>query len=194
MSGWLLTRCKSLSLCVFIPFNRHGICRERKYVAIKSLKGYATDLVNRGLIWELAVLRRITSTQPGPTPSYCLQLLDHFTQPGQSGDGDHPCSVTELLGGDVKSLQIQSKEKNKTPLPLPLAKKILLHALRGIAYMHSRGIVHTACSIVDFSPQRILPHWSRLTRLDATPLNIAGSAQYSQLSINRFHYPLCWKP
>ncbi|KAF8067837.1 kinase-like domain-containing protein, partial [Lyophyllum atratum] len=44
------------------------------------------------------------------------------------------------LGGDVKSLQVKVARKG---LPLPLAKRILLHTLRGLAHMHHCNIVHT---------------------------------------------------
>jgi serine/threonine protein kinase len=45
------------------------------------------------------------------------------------------------MGGDVKALQVEVAGKNG--LPLPLAKRILLHTLRGLAHMHHCQIVHT---------------------------------------------------
>lgn len=50
------------------------------------------------------------------------------------------CLVTQLLGGDVKTLH---KAQNGKVFPLPLAKRILLHVLRGIAHAHRSGVVHT---------------------------------------------------
>jgi serine/threonine protein kinase len=94
-------------------------------------------------VWEHYALGRVSSTNLGPTSKHCIKLLAQFTQPGQAEDGEHLCFVTEVLGGDVKSLQLQGQEENRTPLPLPLAKRILLHTLRGLAHLHGRGIVHT---------------------------------------------------
>jgi serine/threonine protein kinase len=45
------------------------------------------------------------------------------------------------MGGDVKALQVEVAGKNG--LPLSLAKRILLHTLRGLAHMHHCQIVHT---------------------------------------------------
>jgi serine/threonine protein kinase len=50
------------------------------------------------------------------------------------------CLVTQLLGGDVKTLY---EARNGKCFPLPLAKRILLHVLRGIAHAHRSGVVHT---------------------------------------------------
>jgi len=92
-------------------------------------------------MWELAALQQLNSRPPilGFASTYCTRLLSHFIHPGKDQDGNHLCLVTEILGGDVKSLQVGMK----SVLPLPLAKRILLHTLRGIAHMHSCDIVHT---------------------------------------------------
>jgi serine/threonine protein kinase len=115
--------------------------REKTYVAIKALKGYATDLVQRNVMWELAALERVASQPPilGFASTHCTQLLSHFLHPGKDQDGDHLCLVTDILGGDVKSFQVGMN----SVLPLPLVKRILLHTLRGIAHMHSCNIIHT---------------------------------------------------
>jgi serine/threonine protein kinase len=62
---------------------------------------------------------------------------------GKGEDGEHLCLVMDVLGGNVKSLINKDKDQNKGPVPLALAKRILLHTLRGLAYIHGRGIVHT---------------------------------------------------
>lgn len=71
------------------------------YVALKVLNGFHTELFERGRIWELEVLQRLSS--PPLTP-HCLQLMSHFTFPGKGTAGQHLCLVTNVLGGDVKSL------------------------------------------------------------------------------------------
>ncbi|GLB43876.1 putative kinase-like protein [Lyophyllum shimeji] len=117
--------------------------KEKRYVAIKALKGYSTDLFKRNVTWELPALQRVASIPPPPgvESTHWPQLLDHFIQPGRDRDGEHLCLVTDVLGGDVKSLQIEVAKKKG--LPLPLAKRILLHTLRGLAHMHHCNIVHT---------------------------------------------------
>ncbi|RDB25924.1 Serine/threonine-protein kinase SRPK [Hypsizygus marmoreus] len=117
--------------------------KENKYVAIKALKGYATNLAKRGITWELPALERIAS-EPPPAEfksTHWPRLLDHFVHPGSGEDGEHLCLVTDVLGGDVEELQV--KVAKKKGLPLPLAKRILLHTLRGLFHLHSCSIVHT---------------------------------------------------
>jgi serine/threonine protein kinase len=54
----------------------------------------------------------------------------------------HICLVTDVMGGDVRSLLRDILAKHKA-MPFPLAKRILWHTLRGIAYMHRCGVIHT---------------------------------------------------
>ncbi|KAG2341821.1 hypothetical protein BDR05DRAFT_429172 [Suillus weaverae] len=53
---------------------------DKKYVAIKALKGYSTGLFERGVMLELPALERSTlgSPPPGLTSSHCLHLLCFF--------------------------------------------------------------------------------------------------------------------
>ncbi|KAF8885738.1 kinase-like domain-containing protein [Infundibulicybe gibba] len=110
--------------------------QENSHVAIKILNGYMTDLEKRGLVWERRALDQLSSPSPS---AHCLKLLSNFTIPGKGSAGEHLCLVTQLLGGDVNSLH----DKHSTVFPFPLAKRILLHLLRGIAHAHSRDVVHT---------------------------------------------------
>ncbi|KAJ3897945.1 kinase-like protein [Lentinula edodes] len=103
------------------------------YVAIKALTGYATELRSRGRFWELEALQRVSGSN-----NHCLHLLNEFTHPGKGSSGEHSCFVTPVYGGDVKTLWAQHKN-----FPLPLAKRMLLHTLRGIAHAHSKGVIHT---------------------------------------------------
>jgi len=98
-------------------------------------------LSRRGITWELPALERVASMPPpsGFESIHWPQLLAHFIHPGQDRDGDHLCLVTDVLGGDVKALQIAGQKG----FPLPLAKRIMLHTLRGLAHMHNLEIVHT---------------------------------------------------
>ena len=112
------------------------LIRQNTYVALKILNGYHTDLVNRGRVWEPEALKNISVPPSNP---HCLQLASSFTFPGKGSAGEHLCMVTQLLGGDVNSLR---KQYGRV-FSLPLAKRILLHLLRGISHAHSRGVIHT---------------------------------------------------
>ncbi|KAJ4473994.1 kinase-like protein [Lentinula edodes] len=103
------------------------------YVAIKALTGFFTELRRRGRVWESEALQRVAGSN-----NHCLHLLNEFTHPGKGSSGDHSCFVTPVYGGDVKMLRAQHKN-----FPLPLAKRMLLHTLRGIAHAHSKGVIHT---------------------------------------------------
>ncbi|KAJ3925812.1 MAG: kinase-like protein [Lentinula lateritia] len=103
------------------------------YVAIKALKGFSTELSRRGRTWELEALQRVAGSN-----NHCLHLLNEFTHPGKGSSGEHSCFVTPVYGGDVQTLWAQHKN-----FPLPLAKRMLLHTLRGIAHAHSKGVIHT---------------------------------------------------
>jgi serine/threonine protein kinase len=120
------------------------MCREKKYVAIKVLKGYATSLVQKDIMWELAAFELLSAPSPasGLESNHCLRLISHFMHMGNVQDGEHLCLVTDVMGGDVRSLMRDTVAKHNA-MPLPLAKRILLHTLRGIAYMHRCGVVHT---------------------------------------------------
>ncbi|KAK0430418.1 kinase-like protein [Armillaria borealis] len=134
------------------PENRYVICRklgwgmssstwlardtmDNSYAALKVLSGHHTDLVLRGRLWELGALEKVSSA---PSSPHCLQLKSHFTFPGKGSAGQHLCLVTKVLGGDVKSLLTKHGR-----FPFPLAKRVILHLLRGIAHAHSRGVMHT---------------------------------------------------
>lgn len=93
-------------------------------------------MYERAIAWEADALRLVSQL---PISPHCASLLDEFTIPGKGSSGSHMCFVMPVYGGDVKALV----EARKTALPFPLAKRILLHLLRGIAHAHERGIVHT---------------------------------------------------
>ncbi|OCH87802.1 kinase-like protein [Obba rivulosa] len=88
--------------------------------------------------------RVISRTVPGSTSSHCITLLHHFTQPGKQATDD-------------------------SPLPFPLAKRILLHILRGIAHMHKCGVVHT-----DLKRDNILFDLGPLTDKDIDAMILAN--------------------
>ncbi|KAJ7036690.1 kinase-like protein [Mycena alexandri] len=102
------------------------------FVAIKALTGHMTGMNEKGVYWEAEALRLLSfrSQDPSFKPSspHCVRLLDEFILPGRGSAGSHMCFVMPVYG---------------TPFELPTAKRISLHLLRGIAFAHERGIVHT---------------------------------------------------
>lgn len=118
-------------------------------------------------MWELAALQQLSSPWTGPPLDHCLRLVDHFTHPGKAQDGKHLCLVTQLLAGDVRTLQVSMKNN---AFPPPLAKRILLHILRGIEYMHRYGVTYT-----DLKHDNILFDLGRLTTADVSAIVEADS-------------------
>ncbi len=56
------------------------LCRDDSYVALKILSGYYTDFVERGRVWELGALEKVSSP---PSSLHCLQLKSRFTFAGK---------------------------------------------------------------------------------------------------------------
>ncbi|KAL6300875.1 kinase-like domain-containing protein [Sparassis latifolia] len=112
---------------------------EECYVAIKALKGMATDIHFQGYMQELPIMECVTEhIQQSGRPAYCATLRSHFIHHGKPNDGEHLCLVMDVLAGDIEALQTESKA-----FPVPLAKRILRDTLRGLAQLHASGCVHT---------------------------------------------------
>lgn len=121
-----------------MTFEPIPLSRENKFVAIKALTGCYTGLIDEGLVWETEAPKAIS--ERNSSSSHALKLLSSFIHPGKGSSGQHMCLVTQLLGGDVNALWKVGEGKS---FPLPLAKRILLHTLRGIDQAHQAGVVHT---------------------------------------------------
>lgn len=139
--GWELEclvgkRSEVRSCCLCWVTSSHPCCRDNKFVAIKALTGYQTGLIFDGIVRELETLETVSSS----SSPHCLKLDSHFIIPGKGSAGIHLYLVTQLLGGDVRCLY---RSKGREAFPLPLAKRMLLHMLRGIAHAHKCGVVHT---------------------------------------------------
>ena len=79
--------------------------------------------------------------------------------------------MAETLNPLIKSIRVTGNERKV--LPLPLAKRILLHTLRGIAHMHSLQIVHT-----DLKHDNIMFDTGSLTQDDFAALIEADPPRY----------------
>ncbi|KAL8860885.1 MAG: hypothetical protein Q9178_002640 [Gyalolechia marmorata] len=82
------------------------------------------------------------------TSAHVITLLDHFYCQGPNGT--HLCLVLEPMGASVADMREQLPQ-NKTArfrfgyvsrYPKWMAKRVLTHMLRGIAFLHFRGVIH----------------------------------------------------
>jgi serine/threonine protein kinase len=105
---------------------------------------------------ELSILEKISSVaSKDPDSQHITVLLDEFQHEGPNGK--HQCLVFEAMGATAASL-VEELPENKPKMygkveryPKWMAKKTLLHALRGLAFLHRNGVVHG-----DFQPGNIL--------------------------------------
>jgi serine/threonine protein kinase len=96
---------------------------------------------------EQLILAHLSKLAPkDPKAQHVAVLLDTFQHQGPNGV--HLCLVFEPMGTTAASL-VEELPENKPKkygkpqrYPKWMAKKILLHALRGIAFLHQNGVVH----------------------------------------------------
>lgn len=113
-----------------------------RYVALKIMVAKAPTINT-----ELHILKYLSKLAPGdPRAQHVTALLDTFQHQGINGK--HQCLVFEPMGATAASL-VEELPKNKPKMygkrqryPKWIAKNILLHALRGLAFLHQNGVVH----------------------------------------------------
>ncbi|KAF2789710.1 kinase-like protein [Melanomma pulvis-pyrius CBS 109.77] len=96
---------------------------------------------------ELCIVDHLSELAPKDTRAqHVTVLLDTFQHQGINGK--HQCLVFEPMGATAASL-VEELPENKPKMygkrqryPKWMAKKILLHALRGLAFLHQNGVVH----------------------------------------------------
>ncbi|KAJ6569241.1 kinase-like domain-containing protein [Mycena capillaripes] len=128
---------------------------QTRYVAVKALKGFSTDLYYQGYIQELPIMQRVTDlVKRGGQPVYCTPLLSHFIHRGKPNDGDHLCLIMDVFAGDVEALR-----DGRNALPPQLVKCILRDSLRGLAQLHGSGSLldlkasNIMCSVPDITAE-----------------------------------------
>jgi serine/threonine-protein kinase SRPK3 len=79
-----------------------------------------------------AVFRRRTAPQ-----DFVLSVLKEFEIEGPNGR--HRCIITDVLGPTVDAIRADCIDYR---LPLSIAKRVSSQFAEGLAYIHSRGVVH----------------------------------------------------
>jgi hypothetical protein len=90
--------------------NIDAIRRYTRYVAIKALKGHATDLIKKGILRELWAILKTSSPDQS---DHCIQVYSRFVEGGKGEEGEHLCLVMDVLGGNVKSLINKDEDRAK---------------------------------------------------------------------------------
>jgi len=153
-------------------FSRVFQCSDRKNrkrkVAVKVIRNVYKYQVAAQT--EIEVLRRIRQNDNNDT-SCCIHLLEHHEFRG------HPLLVFPLLGRSVYSYMVHGGYK---PFSLPDAIDLLRQVVRGVAFIHSLGIIMT-----DLKPENIV--FVQEANLGANGANQEKQARRSNQSNNGKH-------
>jgi non-specific serine/threonine protein kinase len=94
---------------------------------------------------ELSILDYLSNLRD-PNAQHIMELLGTFHHEGPNGK--HLCMVFKPMGSTAASL-VEELPENQPKMygkrqryPKWVAKRILLHALRGLAFLHQNGVVH----------------------------------------------------
>mmetsp|Transcript_69384 Transcript_69384/g.206681 ORF Transcript_69384/g.206681 Transcript_69384/m.206681 type:complete len:616 (-) Transcript_69384:21-1868(-) len=108
------------------------VCKSKKSVTEQALD-------------EIALLERLQA----PGSDRVVQMRGHFWHSGPNGR--HKCMVFEVMGENLLTLV---KHFDYNGLPVPMVKRITRHTLVGLAYIHSRGVIHTDVKLENVLVQR----------------------------------------
>ncbi|KAF2139479.1 uncharacterized protein K452DRAFT_327966 [Aplosporella prunicola CBS 121167] len=116
--------------------------RNLKYVSLKIMIASASTTNT-----ELDILEHLSKrAAKDPNSRHLTVLLDTFIHEGPNGK--HRCLVFEPMGTSAASLVRQLPENQpalfgkRQRYPKWMAKNILLHCLRGLAFLHTNGVAH----------------------------------------------------
>ena len=99
-------------------------------------------VANVSRVSEVTILRRLKQQQLNDGCSdgqeFLVEYLDDFKIEGPNGT--HQCIVTEVLGPSINAdlEEIYDDEQ----YPIDIAKNLAAQVMRGVAYLHSCGVVH----------------------------------------------------
>ncbi|KAF8488915.1 kinase-like domain-containing protein [Gautieria morchelliformis] len=105
-----------------------------------ALKVLAADFSK---VSEVAIHRRLKQRQLNDGGSdgqeFLVEYLDDFKVEGPNGT--HQCIVTEVLGPSLGA-DIEEIYGPEERYPIEIAKNVVAQIMRGVAYLHSCGVVH----------------------------------------------------
>ncbi|KAF8524494.1 kinase-like domain-containing protein [Gautieria morchelliformis] len=119
--------------------NRYRIVNKLGYGRFAALKALAADVSK---VSEVAILRRLKQRQlngDSTGQEFLVEYLDDFKVEGPNGT--HQCIVTEVLGPSIGS-DIEEIYDDEDHYPMDIAKNVVAQVMRGVAYLHSCGVVH----------------------------------------------------
>ncbi|KAG2044212.1 hypothetical protein BDR03DRAFT_228168 [Suillus americanus] len=130
--------------------------RKDHHVALKILKGYASQLNREDKLQELKVLQCLSSDTFVTPSSYIGEFCSTTHSFLPSGHRRRWRTFMDLLGCNIQV--IRASLPNDGYLPLPIVKRILRDVLLGIAYAHSRGVAHTGL-LFSLVPLSVITEW-----------------------------------
>ncbi|KAF8466328.1 kinase-like domain-containing protein [Kalaharituber pfeilii] len=110
--------------------------KNSRYVALKILKASAPDC-------ELRVLSHLSNSDHlHEGVNHVLKTLNHFYHIGPNGK--HLCLVTEVMGPNISDLVMGPRRRldDLARYPKHIVQQITRQLLLGLAYIHSKRIVH----------------------------------------------------
>jgi serine/threonine protein kinase len=107
-----------------------------------ALKVLAAEVSDKE-VSEVSVLRHLKQRRQlndggSNGQEFLMELLDDFMVEGPNGT--HQCIVTEVLGPSIGADVDEIYDEER--YPIDIAKKLVAQVIRGVAYLHSCGVIH----------------------------------------------------
>lgn len=124
----------------FGSYSTVWLARDQQLDRFVSLKFLVADTPPNSP--EILILRQLSNISGSqlenhPGRPFVLTLLDEFEVQGENGR--HHCLVTEALGPSISAVKYES-DRNR--LPGHISRIVATQCAKGLAYLHSCGVVH----------------------------------------------------